>query len=104
MVVFIFRVKVHAYVISHVGTAAVNPEVADPRDLSRGAYVTAAILFYKMADFLPLFCKKGAKKPPAAARALRARAGGSAPPPAHARAPPPGGGLRPPAPPPNDRH
>ena len=53
-----FRVKGHRYVTSHVGMAAVNPEVADPRDLSRGACVTAAILFNKMADFLPLFQKK----------------------------------------------
>lgn len=50
-----FRVKGQYYVISHVGMAAVNPEVADPRDLSRGTCVTAAILYHKMADFLPLF-------------------------------------------------
>lgn len=50
-----FRVKGHCYVISHVGMAAVNTEVADPRDLSRGVCVTAAILNHKMADFLPLF-------------------------------------------------
>jgi hypothetical protein len=51
------RVKGRYRVISHVWTAAVNPEVADPRDLSRDWHVTAAILFYKMVDFLPLFQK-----------------------------------------------
>lgn len=35
MEVNIFRVRGRYRVISHVGTAAVNPEVADPRDLSR---------------------------------------------------------------------
>ena len=34
---------------------AVNPEAILPRGCSRDCYVTAAILFYKMADFLPLF-------------------------------------------------
>ena len=52
-----FRVKGHRYVISHVGRAAVNPEVADPRDLSRDVCVIAAILYHKMANFLPLFQK-----------------------------------------------
>ena len=51
------RFKGHSYVVSHVGMAAVNPEVADPRDLSRDECVTAAILYHKMADFLPLFQK-----------------------------------------------
>ena len=55
MTVNVFRVKDERYVISHVGTACLNTEVADPRDLSRDVHVTAAILFYKMADFLPLF-------------------------------------------------
>ena len=55
MAVNIFRVKGYRYVISHMGTACSNTEVADPRDLSRDVYVTTAILFYKMADFLPLF-------------------------------------------------
>ena len=50
-----FRVKGRIHVISHVGRAAVNTEVADSRDLSCDADVAAAILFYKMADFLPLF-------------------------------------------------
>ena len=55
MEVNIFRVKGRYHVISHVGKAAVNPEVADPRDLLRDWHVTAAILNHKMADFLPLF-------------------------------------------------
>ena len=48
-----FRVRGRRYVISHVRMAAVNPEVADPRDLSRDVCVIAAILYHKMADFLP---------------------------------------------------
>lgn len=55
MEVFIFRVKGHSYVISHVGGHAVNPEAAHTRDWSRGCYVIGAILDHKMADFLPLF-------------------------------------------------
>ena len=65
-------------------------------------YVTAAILVYKMADFLPLFLKKsGSTAAAAGGGALRAppsRGRHAPPPPAHARVPPPRGAL-PPGPP-----